>query len=65
MSLTSEQIVTIAENAVNTVAQNIDDVKGNAANMSAILAVWTAMSAIKLAPDAAYAAGLSEELSAV
>ena len=65
MSLTSEQIATIAENAIVTVAQNIDDVKGNAANMSAILAVWTALSAIKLAPDAAYAAGLSEDNCAV
>lgn len=65
MSLTSEQIVAIAGNAVETVAQNIESVKGNAANMAAILAVWTAMSAIKLAPDAAYAAGVSEDNCAV
>lgn len=58
--LQSDEIVNIAESAVDTVAQNIESVKGNAANISAILAVWTAMSAIKLAPDAAYAAGLSE-----
>lgn len=58
--LTSDEIVHIAESAVDTVAQNIESVKGNAANMAAILAVWTAMSAIKLAPDAAYAAGLSQ-----
>lgn len=58
--LTSDELVNIAGSAVDTVAQNIESVKGNAANMAAILAVWTAMSAIKLAPDAAYAAGLSQ-----
>lgn len=57
--LTSEQIVNIAENAVDTVATNIESVKGNAANMASILAVWTAMSAIKIAHDAAQAAALS------
>ncbi len=58
--LTSNEIVMIAESAVDTVAQNIEAVTGNAANMAAVLAVWTAMSAIKLAPGAAYAAALSE-----
>jgi hypothetical protein len=56
--LTSDEIVHIAESAVNTVAQNIESVNGNAANIAAIIAVWTAMSAIKMAPDAAQAAGL-------
>lgn len=58
--LTSDEIVHIAESAVNTVAQNIESVNGNAANIAAIIAVWTAMSAIKMAPDAAQAAGLSQ-----
>ena len=34
--LTSDEIVHIAESAVDTVAQNIESVKGNAANMAAI-----------------------------
>lgn len=51
--LTSDEIVYIAESAVNTVARNIESVNGNAANIAAIIAVWTAMSAIKMAPDAA------------
>lgn len=58
--LTSDEIVHIAESAVDTVAQNIESVNGNAANIAAIIAVWTAMSAIKMAPDAAQAAGLSQ-----
>ena len=51
--LTNEQIVNIAQSSVDTVATNIDSVKNNSANIAAILAVWTAMSAIKMAPDAA------------
>ena len=58
--LTSDELVNIAGSAVDTVAQNIESVNGNAANIAAIIAVWTAMSAIKMAPDAAQAAGLSQ-----
>lgn len=58
--LTNDQVVTIAESSIDIVAQNITSVNGNAANLASIVAVWAAMSAIKMAPDAARAAGLSQ-----
>jgi hypothetical protein len=58
--LANTAALSASESAVNTVAQNIESVNGNAANIAAIIAVWTAMSAIKMAPDAAQAVGLSQ-----
>lgn len=60
ISLANTAALSASESAVNTVAQNIESVNGNAANIAAIIAVWTAMSAIKMAPDAAQAVGLSQ-----